>query len=93
MTRVYLVLKNADMTEGRGPMLAHLLFLHEDHAERFIVEQGQDRDFYSIRPMELLDGSYFTERDRQEELRRRALTKLSVEERRALGLDEDGEHV
>ncbi len=39
MTKMYLVTKNADFTEGRGPMLAHKLFSNLEGARKYIAGQ------------------------------------------------------
>lgn len=36
---IYQTYRNADQTEGRGPMEPDLAFFHKEHAERFIDEQ------------------------------------------------------
>lgn len=38
--KVYLARRNADMTEGRGPMLIDLCFLHRDDAVKYIDNQS-----------------------------------------------------
>jgi hypothetical protein len=37
---VFLVCKNVDFTEGRGPMVAHKIFKHGVTAEKYIMEQS-----------------------------------------------------
>ena len=39
MKKVYAVFKNADMTEGNGPMLLDRVFANRRHAEKYIDEQ------------------------------------------------------
>lgn len=38
-TNIYVVLKNADFTEGRGPMLYHAVFRNKEHAVNYIMDQ------------------------------------------------------
>ena len=37
--QIWQTYRNADETEGRGPMVPDLAFLHKEHAERYIDEQ------------------------------------------------------
>ncbi len=64
---VYLVNKNADFTEGRGPMLPHRLFKNADDAHNYIMDQsgifGSDQyknsygyNGYSISEMVLIES-------------------------------------
>jgi hypothetical protein len=40
MTDVYLILKNADFTEGRGPMLTHMIVDSFETAHDYIMKQS-----------------------------------------------------
>lgn len=37
--KIYVVMMNADFTEGRGPMLFHMAFLHGEHAVEYVASQ------------------------------------------------------
>lgn len=37
--KIYLVYKNADMTEGRGPMILDSVWLNKENADNYIDQQ------------------------------------------------------
>lgn len=95
--QVAIVLKNADFTEGRGPMLLHKVFDTVENAEAYILlqpgiygsKQGRSPyggwNGYDVKVCEVYGGENWKEiMDKQ--LREEALKKLSPEERRVLGL-------
>lgn len=96
MTTVAIVLKNADFTEGRGPMVFDKVFDTVEHAEAYIAtqpgiygsKQGKGAygwNGYDVMRCEVYGGENWKEiMDKQ--LREEALKKLSPEERRVLGL-------
>lgn len=101
MFTVYLVQENADLTEGRGPMVTIGAFADEDDAWKYADTHG--RAVMGCRPR---SGSWRTERYpdvnvvalhvaesyeeqntlRKDQLCASGLKKLTVEERTALGL-------
>lgn len=99
-TTVFLTMRNADTTEGRGPMVHDKAFLQRDHAVEYIDRQpgvmGRQAKWsqekygdWRIEPLVVYMGR-FTEAAAQEELRRAAYEKakslLSSAELTALGL-------
>lgn len=94
--KVYMTRSNADMTEGRGPMIPSLAFLHRAHAEEYIDQQpgvmgrkgkwSQDKyGDWDIVELNVLETPY----NHTEALKQRALDKLfrnlSKEEAAILG--------
>lgn len=100
--RAYVVKKNADMTEGRGPMIPVAYFLYEDVAWGFADQHtgvmgrrpnsGTWRmEKYGDWEVEEIDIQEITnipdlKQQQQEEKKRQALAKLTQEERDLLGL-------
>jgi hypothetical protein len=93
MMKVYMTQCNADMTEGRGPMVDDLCFKHKKHAENYIdSKQGimGSREQWSkvqngswkIIEIEVIEKDIV---DTAESIKKRALSKLSAAERKALG--------
>jgi hypothetical protein len=95
--QIYQTYRNADETEGRGPVVPDLAFLHKEHAERYIDEQpgirgrrgkwslNQYGDWYII-PVNVIDYDTVELECNKEKIRQGALKKLSKEEKEALGL-------
>ena len=86
---VYLVRVNSDLTEGRGYMNNVALFDSRYQAEKCADDQpkimnvGKSTDILEM----VLYDSYISFKDSErEKIRERALAKLSIEERIALGL-------
>lgn len=52
---MYLALKNADLTEGRGPMVPHSLWDNLDAAKRFILSNEP----YGNKMLTERDGNWF----------------------------------
>lgn len=95
--KIWQTYRNADDIEGRGPMVPDLAFLHKEHAERYIDEQpgvmGRCRKWsqekygdWSIKPIEIIDYDVIEEGVNKTKLRLKALSKLTLEEKDALGL-------
>lgn len=100
MQKVFLVLKNSDFTEGRGPMIAHLLFETREDAHKYVMDQpgiygsvqmhgtyGGDGHYNGYEVKEMFVMKY----EEQEEFQKQqtiaaALKKLTAEEKLALGL-------
>ena len=84
---IYVAQKNSDMNEGRGPMINIAAFTHKADAMRAAKGQGVmgvgDGDV-----VEQLVHSSFEDYDNlhTDSVRRRALSRLTAEEQRALGL-------
>jgi hypothetical protein len=89
--------RNADMTEGRGPSIPDLAFIHRQHAADYIDAQkgvmgckakwseNTFGDWY-MKKVEVLEYDYMESEQRKEELKEQALNKLSQEEKVILGL-------
>lgn len=86
---IYIVFKNADQTEGRGPMMAVEAFEFREHAYNYIssvtkndasseIKQG----WWDIREF-VLHSEEFKKEDTE---RQKALSKLTERERELLGL-------
>jgi len=97
MFTVFGVYRNADQTEGRGPMVLSKLFASREVAEHYVVAQpdpyGRQREWRDGRygDWELRDHAVFQSLEEIEECvadeaKRRALAKLTDEDKRALGL-------
>lgn len=94
--QVAIVLKNADFTEGRGPMVLHKVFDTVEHAEAYIITQPgiygspQRKDNYGWNGYDIkvcpVHGGENWKEIMDKQLRESALNKLSSEERRVLGL-------
>ena len=93
MTTVYCVYKNADMTEGRGPMLLDSIWasraLAEDYMDCHFGVMGRQERWskstsgdWEVREFRVRSEKY----DPIKIIREGALAKLSVEEKEALGL-------
>jgi hypothetical protein len=97
MIPVYVVRKNADEIEGRGPMELHSIWTERAEAVKFIESQagfygrkeqwyGDSFGLYSLQPMYALEQIEELKEVEQQRQRDRALAKLTLEERRLLGL-------
>lgn len=94
MRLVYVTYKNADMTEGRDPMVAVNAFSAKKDAEAFIdVQPGcmgrthrwSQRSDWAVRPMAVYDSLEEAVQGEQDEIRKNALNKLTEQEKKALG--------
>lgn len=103
MDKVYVVLRNADSTEGRGPMLLHAAFSDGEEAIKYVEKQGgifgskqevvrgkyghyASGNGYQIVEQPVYKSGEDIETIEREQLRARALGKLSEEEREVLGI-------
>lgn len=95
--KVYLTYYNADDIEGRGPMVLDLVFLHREHAASYIDSQPgtvgdpgswSDKDYghRMIKEVDVITHEVDVEEAKLIKIRNRALSKLSPEEKSALGL-------
>jgi len=99
---VYIVLKNADFTEGRGPMLLHTVFSDGEEAIKYVekqkgifgspqnVERGKG-SYARANGYEIVEHDVFQSADDLLDRaiafeREAALGKLTLRERRLLGL-------
>lgn len=94
--QVAIVMKNADFTEGRGPMVFHKVFDTVENAEAYISlqpgiygsQQRKDKygwNGYSVQVCQVYGGENWKQ-IMEDETKAAALRKLSHEERRVLGL-------
>ena len=95
--KVYMARKNADMNEGRGPMVNDMCFQYRKHAEEYIDRQcgvmgrrppsgkwsQEEYGDWDIAEIEV-HSSVPADKDA---LRKHALSKLTHEERRVLDLE------
>lgn len=99
MKIIFLALKNADMTEGRGPMVTEAAFAKEIDANTFtdkqpgvmgrMSEKGWSKEKYGdweVKPLVVFESLEEKIAWDNGKTRRRALAKLTPEERAALGL-------
>lgn len=97
MSTVAVVMKNADFTEGRGPMLLHKIFDTVEHAEEYVSKQSgiygtpQRKDKYGwngydVNVVEVLTDTASVLREEEEIARKQAMNKLTPRERELLGL-------
>lgn len=89
MRKVYLVMKNADLTEGRGPMLVEAVVDNEADAKLIAVENEPYRQFgqfCEVKIMPVLSNSSEYIKQKKIEAIARAKAKLTREERVLLGL-------
>lgn len=88
---------NADMTEGRGPMIPSYAFLHREHAAAYIdAQEGvmgcrakwseQEYGDWRMKKIEVLECNCEESEQRKKELKNQALNKLTQEEKEILGL-------
>lgn len=81
--QVYCAFKNADQTEGRGPMVLEAIFDTVDKANRYLDRKyGQQWGEVRAYDVTTSDPDLFL----NAQLRRQALAKLNDEERKALGV-------
>jgi hypothetical protein len=91
---IYLTQRNADMNEGRGPMVLDIALTTREAAQEYV---GRKSGVMGVRGswQELVRGGhwdikeipvYDTEPSEIDELREKALAKLTMAERVALGL-------
>jgi hypothetical protein len=96
-------MKNADMTEGRGPMVIDKCFSEQSFAEKYIDIQpgvmgvrhkwskGDNGGNWEVRPVEVIDYNIVNATQQRKLLIREALAKLSNEEIKALNIKLKGE--
>lgn len=96
--KVYMTQYNSDMNEGRGPMVNSVCFKNRKHAERYIDSQSgvqgirrkwsqEEYGDWRIEEIEVIEHDLIDELERKDALKKHALSKLSREEREALGFE------
>ena len=97
MYTIHIVLKNADETEGRGPMIPVKYILNHDDAVAYIESrpdaysrqrkwQGERYGDYELRTVPLLESLAEIEEYIPVDFKAQALAKLTDQEKKALGL-------
>jgi hypothetical protein len=99
MITVWATYRNADMTEGKGPMVLDKVFLHENDAHTYISGQRgimgrtpqqfgktgwENMGDWKVEPLPVLDGLDESGEYDREMAVRRAYSKLTQEERDAI---------
>lgn len=94
---VYLVKYNADMTEGRGPMMLSCIFSTRAEAEQYIDDKPgvmgirrkwsqQQYGDWIVEEKMVYDSADSIREENKKAVRERALSKLTQEERDALDI-------
>ncbi len=97
MKTVYATYYNADMTEGRGPMVLDKIFTNRVDANAYIDTKfgvmgrpgpwsNQKYGDWTVQEHRLFDSLDDAAKDHDREVRKRALGKLTDEERKVLGI-------
>jgi len=97
---IYMTRYNSDMTEGRGRMMDDIAFAHEQDAKDYIdtktgimgrKEKWSKTDYgdWDVKPIKVFRSLLSADEFKNEEIKQRALSKLSKEEKIALGLSYD----
>lgn len=95
--KIYQTYRNADMTDGRGPMIPDLAFLFKKHADEYIdSKQGvmgiwrkwsiTEHGDWQVREIDVLESSVIDLEKERARIREEALCKLTDQEREVLGL-------
>lgn len=84
---IYLAQVNSDSTEGRGAMVTIGAFLSESNTRVAVRGKGvMGIGNGEVKPLQVFDGLDAWRSEQEEEIKSRALRKLTNEERRVLGL-------
>lgn len=92
--KIYLTKRNSDLTEGRGPMVNDLAFMHKEDAAAYIDHRPgvmgrrikwseENYGDWIIEEIEVREYPY----NEQHEAKLKILAKLTKEERKILGLE------
>lgn len=95
--KIWQTFYNADMTEGRGPMVPGPAFMHREHAITYIDQQPgcmgrralwskEQYGDWQVKETEVHESCLIQAEKHREQIAAKALAKLSLEERKALGL-------
>ena len=90
MRTVFVVKVNADLTEGRGPMLVKHICADLNTANNIALREepyGHANQFTQVEEMDILTSYPDYEKQQKEKLIKSALGKLSQAERKALNLE------
>lgn len=96
--KIYQTYRNSDEIEGRGFMVPDIVFLHKEHAERYIDEQPgvmgrraqwskQKYGDWEIRTVYVIDYDVVEAGIKETRIKMAALAKLTTEEKKLLGLE------
>jgi hypothetical protein len=95
--KIWQTYRNSDETEGRGPMIPDLTFLHEHDAARYIDNQpgvmgrrakwsNEKYGDWTMKEVVVIDYDVIEAGEKQVKLKLAALAKLTAEEKELLGL-------
>lgn len=84
--KVYMTKRNADMTEGRGPMVNDLCFLHRKDANDYIDTKYGD---WEVKEIEVLEYNVAEAMKEKKRIKKAALAKLTNKELEILGLSKE----
>lgn len=86
MKMIYAAQQNADTTEGRGPMVTFAYFTNEKSAKEAVKGRGvMGYGDGEVKVIPLYDSIEDWRKGEKEETKRRALAKLTPEEKASLG--------
>lgn len=85
--KVYVVVRNADMAEGRGPMVFDSVFTRKEAAQAYVDKYGLSEQFRKVIEAVLINRHASELNEILNDLEReKALNKLTQKERELLGL-------
>jgi hypothetical protein len=88
MKTIYRAVRNADQCEGRGPLVSIAYFSEESDAKRAAKGQGvMGHGDGGVEVIHVFDSLKEWNVEKQQELKRQALNKLTPDERKALGVE------
>ena len=96
--KVYLAMRNSDMTEGRGPMVTDKCFLKREHAENYIDKQDgvmgrkekwskSYNSYWEVRAIEVIEEDIIKKQEQKEQERQELIDELSDYELELLGIE------
>ena len=92
MNNIYLVMQNTDLTEGRGQMVPVAACLNENTAHKIADKISKSYGFssvskglFNVKTLVIIDNFESWEKELNARIKR-ALQKLTIEEREVLGL-------
>jgi hypothetical protein len=95
---IYLTYRNADMTEGRGPMVVDKAFLHKEDANNYIDDQpgcmGRRAKWsnakygdWEVKEILVHEGPFDVEADKKRKAIDKLKATLNAEELKLLGIE------